>query len=488
MSKSHPPETLMLGVQAFSSLKAEQEEDWLEQAYVEPSIFIQMSAMRSSVAFGEPGSGKTTLTAALKRRAALLDPQVLVIHWQPSIPETPGLSDAEVSQLFIRQVMDACAEALLHYSARHIEQFQALHPWVQETLAWFIRKYLATDWDFFLSRLEGAVSAEAIALLQRIRTIPIRQILPPGVPNPRLVKEFVEAIDYLNLAGVWILVDEFEPWQTIDTRSLVAFLKQLLATLGLFEDKGFSLKLILPDSLKIGLRASADLINRRFTPLSLAMDREELLKLTERRVGLALGQDRAGLEAICNPGRTDSPLFRSPGEKKTGKRYAVREAHLADWLEKCGGSSPRGWLEACRPIIEAYLENQRQQAFELWEWIEICRSNPPQLRIDAETGKVFLGYGLVEPISLTSYKLLKYAYDQPNRQCTREALYYLGMLGLEKIPRSARDPGFEDWKSWEGNIDTSLHRLRAAIELDPENPIYVVSEIGKGIVRLENTW
>jgi DNA-binding response OmpR family regulator len=59
--------------------------------------------------------------------------------------------------------------------------------------------------------------------------------------------------------------------------------------------------------------------------------------------------------------------------------------------------------------------------------------------------------------------------------------------GLDYEPRVSEDKNWENRKVWERIVDTTINRLRAVVEPDPQKPIYLLSERGKGFIKLENT-
>jgi hypothetical protein len=219
-----------------------------------------------------------------------------------------------------------------------------------------------------------------------------------------------------------------------------------------------------PLRLRNLVSASTGLGRRRFDIFELEWTKEMLHSLCERRLALACGREDFRLE------------FLSEG------------LELVAWLEKYGGTSPRGWLDFLRAFLDAYLSQAVQHPLTSATTLDIHQRFPPRLRMDAAGECVFLGYHPIRDISASSVAILRYLYQHPARSCSKEELYYRGLRGLGKEPRAIGDPGREDPKTVEGIMDTALWRLRQSVEPEPKKPIYIVSTRGKGVIQLENAW
>ncbi len=459
MTETHPLEP-----RAFEQLRAEYEEDWLEEVFIEPDEMAGMISGRSVLVFGADGAGKTALAIMLARQAQRAEdgrPQ-LVVHWYPTVSEKRP-SDLRVQEDFRDQVLDACALALMRYLGQNPARFPA-SKWHQETVVWLIYQYLLGDKELMLSRMERECTPDGLALLSNILGRQAREVFSPSQPLPEILKELIYTLRELGLSGVWVIVDELTASLESNPEALLATFQSLFSTLALFEVVGFSIKAIVPSQIKDSLLFSSGSIRRRFATHDLKWSDELLAGMVERRLALALGRADIRLKDLSK----------------------VRPDELLDWLKKYGGSSPRGWLKLTRKLADAYLA-QGQQALNEAEWIKVSRQLLPPLRVDAQTGQVFLGDGLVTDLQPAAYKMLEYLYRHPKRRCTREELYYRMYLGKDHEPRPFED-GWTPRKSWNRIIDTTIHRLRQALEPDPKHPVYVITDRGKRVVRLENTW
>jgi DNA-binding response OmpR family regulator len=83
--------------------------------------------------------------------------------------------------------------------------------------------------------------------------------------------------------------------------------------------------------------------------------------------------------------------------------------------------------------------------------------------------------------------MLRYLCRRGGEVVTKAELYYLAYRGLDYVPRSPTDEGFEGRKEYEGVVDTNLWRLRKAIEPDPSDPVLVITRRGHG-VELRVRW
>ena len=204
------------------------------------------------------------------------------------------------------------------------------------------------------------------------------------------------------------------------------------------------------------------MVTRRFKTHHLKWREEELIRLTEKRAALLLKRE-VSLTQLCK----DDEWFQ--------------------WLKKYAGDSPRGWLDLTRPILTAYMEKGKSLTKNKWQ--DVYRQSPPPLRLDFEAGRVLIGWGEASVTGI-GYKLLRYLYENRHRPCAKSELYYRAHQGLAQEPRSKEDAGWEDVSIWEGPLDTALYRLRQVVEWDVRegvSPLYIISERGKGQIRLENT-
>ncbi len=437
-----PNENTSPALSAFDALRAE-EEPWLDACFVPPPDFDLIAGARSVLVFGEAGSGKTALYQALLRRLRPADhkPERLVVEWQPDPlpPDTPA--DSPTAEAQLERVLAACAAELSRHIARWPGEFQRAPDDVQNTLAWFVHRYLVHDENLLHPGTELARPVHDAFLDQ-------------AEPEYRIA-ELVKAVGEIGLAGVCVLVSSDNLG---DIEAVHPGLSALLSSLNLFEEPRFVYKLVLPAVLSRDLLATSSIKRRRLDPIPLRWFEPELIAVVERRLVLATNRKASQLTDVC------------------------RDEKLVEWLARYGGDVPRGWLEQARPLASYYLSRGRSLTER--EWKDIRRHRPPRLSVDLETGRVVIGHREVKDISQVEMALLGYLYQHRDRVCTRDELYHKAYL-------PAMYPGGDDRraypKDYQGLLDTALWRLRKTIEPDPKHPVFVVTQRGKG-VKLENAW
>lgn len=448
----------------FDTLRAEDEIAWLGRAFLSPPGFDTMRGMRSVIVFGEEGSGKTALRLRLIEAARETPGTVapLVVEWQAGVQEE---AEGEVFvKRFVDEILDLTAQALAAYLIRQPERFTQASRFAQEGMVWLIHHCLRTDKELLQMRLESEGGAEGMACLSEILNRVAKTLVSPNATYPRQMTEVVRTLSAAGFSGLWVMMDGLDAWLTLEAAALGKMLTALFSSLTLFDIPGFAVKVMAPLRMKNLVSTATGLTRRRFEIFELSWLAENLRTLCERRLALALGREAFSLADLS----VDSGLL--------------------PWLEKYGGTSPRGWLEFLRPFLDAYLAQPQQRPLTPEATVDLQHRFPPRLRMDAALKNVFLGHFWVQGLSESSLSILRYLYAHPERACDKEELYYCGLRGLERLPRVFTDPGWEDPKTIEGVMDTALWRLRQGLEPDPRQPIYIVSHRGKGIVRLENTW
>ncbi len=437
-----PNENISPALSAFDALRAE-DEPWLDTCFVPPPDFDLIAGARSVLVFGEAGSGKTALYQALRRRLrpAGHKPDRLVAEWQPVSLPSKAPADSLTAEAQLDRVLSVCMAELSDFVARWPQEFKHAPDDVQNTLAWFAHKYL--------------VPRENIPHQETDLARPARDdFLDQAEPKHRIA-ELVKAVGEIGLSGVCVLVG---PDNLGDIESVQPGLSALLSSLNLFEQPHFVYKLVLPTALSQSLLTASSVERRRLDPIPLRWFEPELIAVVERRFVLATDGKAAHLDDVC------------------------QDKELIQWLSRCGGDVPRGWLEQVRPLAAHYISRERPLTTQ--EWQEIREHRPPRLSVDIETGRVTVGYRQIKDIGQVEMALLHYLYQYRDRICTREELYH-------KAYRPSMYPGGDERRAspadYQGLLDTALWRLRKAIEPEPKRPVFVVTRRGKG-VKLENAW
>ena len=456
-------ESQMLGLAAFDSLRAEYE-PWLEHCYVPTGHFPLMVRWRSALAFGKPGSGKTALRLALERDWCPPGdkPGVLLVHWPVNTLASPELKDTNLVQEFMGQVLDAVTRALLQHLGQYPGDWSAMPSWSQDSLVWFVQRYLRGDLNHYISSLGDETPPDGLALLRDVVSLSVPDVLHAPVANSVLITEVVRFLEKLSLAGVRITVDGLEPLLAIDAQVVAERLGSFLNTLALFEHPHFAYTMLLPAVLESPLGSTGGISRGRIDPCRLTWNMGSLTSVVEHRLAWALGEE-------------DFPL----------EKLAPAKA-LRTWLEGCCGDSPSEWLETARPFLAAYLVQAERQGTRSPltgpQLREVQKSHRPQLVLDLKNGIVTVGRREVQDLQDGQIALLKHLDQHRGHICRRKDVYraYLEGTGREM-------PEWEREKDYANALDNAIRRLRLAIEPDPSYPVWIFTIRGKG-VRLGGDW
>jgi DNA-binding winged helix-turn-helix (wHTH) protein len=436
------------GLLAFDNLRAE-DEPWLERCYVPPAEFDLIAGSRSVVVFGEPGSGKTALYQALKRRLIPdgVRPTHLSFEWRPLASVPP---EVEVERL-----LAACAQELLSYLATWPATFSQSSHHNQTTLTWFVQKYLSGSLPRMADELEEKVDEKGQALLRNLVSSTVSdEYLSEAYPE-QIIVELTKALSKIGLTGVCVLVG---PDELGDVEGVGDGLSSFLSTLRLFENPRFAYKLVLPAQLEPVLARAGGVVRRRLDRYRLDWLEHHLTTIVERRLSLASEGEIEKLQDVC------------------------QDKELPVWLARCGGTSPRGWLDQVRPLAAHYLDLRRPVTTDEWRQIRLMR--PPEFWLDEAQRCVVVGYRRIRDLPDIEWAILRYLYQHRDRICSREELYHEAHLPGSGAPQT--DRRFFP-KEYEGALNNALMRLRQAVEPTPRSPLFIVTHKGKG-VRLEHVW
>lgn len=447
----------------FGTFRAETEASWLAQAYLPPRLFGQMIEQRSILVTGDEGSGKTALELYLKRHAAQQLPRLLTVSWRPALPEDT-LSSGQIAELFISQAMDSLSFAFLALIAREPALYLNAPAWTRDFMHWFVQAFLRGDRQYHLSRLADGGSSEGLETVTRLLNDPPRDVFSQNSLPSSILSHLVSAVRAFGLEGVWIFIDGLDTLFRVSPERLERFVASFFSTLDLFEEDLFTFKVIISNELQARLLKTRGVLTRRFSTYQLRWSEEDLISLTEKRIALSTQRDDLFLSRLC------------------------KDSEWQNWLKKFAGLSPRGWLELIRPILDAYLTKGKPLTQS--EWSDAYRQFPPRLRLDLEAERVFIGWGETSVTGI-GYKLLRYLYENRSRPCKKSELYehvYKEYYKTEAATKK-KDDNRSTRIDWEGPLDTALYRLRQTVEWDPRegaDPLYIISERGKGQIRLEN--
>jgi len=443
--------------EAFDTLSAEFEYDWLATVFIDPAILSTTASMRSMIISGPSGAGKSALRLILAQRSIGPDgPERLAVEWRFA-PSFEPLHGSRLVQAYAGQVLAACAEALLHAIGHWPDRYLTVHGWVQEAALDFVRSALGAAFGRTAARLERDCPPEGVALL---RTFQQAGGQPPALHHvPDAIIELSSIVQALGMAGVWVLVDRLEPWIGADADQVGEAFRTMLETLMLFETPGFVFKLFMPPELEVRLAGVSGVGRRRLDIYHLTWSEDELVAIVNARIRAALGSASVTLDTLC-----EGPL-------------------LSERLHCYGGRTPRGWLESLRPFVEACRVGDVEMPLSADVYAAIHRQHPPLLRVDLHTDQVYLGEQELTDLQPTTRRLLHYLYSNRDRVVPRSELHFCGQRSMPAVPPGAEE-GWDGSPEWSAKLDTALWRLRKQVEPDSQSPVYVLT-VPTGI-RLQN--
>ncbi len=450
------------GLEPFDQLHAEVETS-LEAYFVPPPEFNRIRGESSVIIFGGLGTGKTALYKILRgQRRADGEPTHLFIDWRPAPLPTEIASRTSGVKRQADHLLDACAMAMAIYLARRPERFETLPEWGKIRLIWFIQKAVQGNLSARLGPLLDESPESGAALLTHIQDAQIEDVIYNPSPED-LIVEWLPALRKLGLAGVWVLMDGMEGWVERDPDGLAQQLRALFSALGLFE-KGLVFKIFLPARLEPTVMRAGGVARRRIGGVRLQWDTLRLQQLVEKRLALATGKETFSLEQLCS-------------------------VPVVDWLERAGGGSPREWLDQVKPLVRHYLAHQLSTPVDKKTWLKLCRQHPPRFWMDETALRVQVGGREIplDDLPSTAYGMLRYLYQNSGLLVSKAELYYLVYQGLDKVPRSPIDEGYQPPNDYRGLIDTNIYRIRLAIEPDPSKPVLLQTVRGRG-VKLVSRW
>jgi hypothetical protein len=263
---------------------------------------------------------------------------------------------------------------------------------------------------------------------------------------------------------------------------------------------------VLPLSLQPKLDAAGGIARRRVFAHQLQWTHELLTHMVERRIAIATGDDDFKItdlySAPCKKAKAKPPAL------KTGQKPANQpELGLVQaWLAGCGGFMPRGWLDSASPLAAAFLDRRAKGesgALTHDQWIAARGRMPLSLSLDEKSGLVKVGWRTVDRLPPLEQSVLRYLVANQGKICSKEELYKQAYLApsdrtTPSTPRTSMGPAARSETGNQGsaaprkrkrqppgyayNLDTVLWRLREAIEPDVNDPVFIVTYRGQGVV------
>lgn len=460
MGVTEVPSPAPLGLDVLAALRAE-EEPWLARCFVPPDEYALMGGLRSVAVFGRPGSGKSAVCRMLLEEAGASSsrPRYFIVRWQPMPAALEALSGFQSVPGQVDHLFDSCAYTLLEHLAAQPSRWYSAPDWARRFLYWFVRSFLKGDVESRAGPLEEQVERAGALILRDLLRGEEASPLIPSNQWPLIGRELAKTVRHLGWEGIWVVIDGIEPWVEAQPERAGAALGALFSSLPLFQEPALAYKAFLPSRLQPVLASAAGIERSRLQPCRLVWREEQLIWMAERRLALAFGRPMT-LQDLC-----EAPS-------------------LLEWLRRAGGDSPRAWLEAIRPLVVYALACRPDKPVPEETWKALRRQNPPRLGLDTETGSIRVGGREIPGGSLPpgGLRLLHYLYRNAGKRISWEELYYRGYRGYSFIPRVPEDQGYEERKNWESTLFTRLSELRKAIEPDPQDPLYIETLRGEGVI------
>ncbi len=406
-----------------------------------------MTSDRSTVVFGPPGSGKSAVCTMLAHHAG--ERQRLPVYWYPHLDIAAAAGQGPFAQQ-VQSVLEPCLLALLEHLAH--TPVQTGSSWLVPLLGWLCHTFIRGDLSVRLGPLLEERDPSSGDLWGQILQASPQDLLPRS-DYRQILAELGKLLPHVGLEAIWVLADMAE--EDILVEDWPEAIQRFLQALPLFEQPRLAYKFFFPARFQ-ELAGFSVLERRRADLFLLRWKVEELYQIVGRRLALATGNPSIGLKDLCI-----APDWPS-------------------WLEKVGGTNPREWLIQVHPVL-AYFLSHEDRPVDCETWLKLRLS--PSLYLDENRGILRIG-GQNVPLSRISgqgYQVLRYLYKHPNRIISRAELYYRAVRGLDHVPRGPADEAYEGPAEYRSIMDNLVHRLREAIEPDPQQPVLLQTVRGHGV-------
>lgn len=437
----------------FSTLKAENE-PWLGEVFVSLPVFERLQEERSTILYGEAGSGKTAIRLELTKQAGQ---KAFTAFWQPEpILETQA-TGTPLAQEAVKQALQACTENLVLEGnlPRRLGE-PAAH--IASALQWFLKNYLPFEAAFYIQDQANRLPQDNVQWYLKL----LEQSFPGIVKEQSSLKEqlrlMLAVLRAAKYERLWLMVDGLERWTPRQMAGQVeALLEAVLSTLVFFDLPDVAFKLFLPAHLKNTLHKTSGVERHRSGEADLTWSPDTLRKMVENRLACALSSKKVSLASLCD------------------------EDQFLNWLKEYGGASPRAWLRFTAPLVVEFQKNGKRLTPS--QTHKFIRQHPAPLRLRPERSEIWLGEKCVANSSALEFRVLEYLVAHPEKLASLEELYYYAYKGLN-LPPDKGEPEWAPQETWRGAMDNVLMRIRQKIEPDPKNQIYLVTHHGKGVELL----
>lgn len=273
-------------------------------------------------------------------------------------------------------------------------------------------------------------------------------------------RRLVDLAELLGLEAIFVLVDGLDELpETVSTQARAEFLSPLVTNLSLMEMPHVAFKFFLPITLGAALRKNENIRFDHFHVYQLIWEPEWLRDVLAIRLTRFNKAGKSSLAALAEESAQaiDDDLVR----KAQGSPRALIllghllfEAHCARTNEKRSLLSQEDFKSAARKFENEY---------------RVLITSVPLLRVDENARKLYLGGRELEvKLSAREFAVLVFLYRARTMLRTEEEI-------TAAVPYSSNIA-----------FDSMMSRLRGKFEPDPRNPVYLVTEHGRGY-RLVNT-
>ncbi len=437
-------------IEVFGTLRAEGE-PWLFSVYVPPAHPAALTLARSTLILGGAGSGKSSFLLWMAHKAR--EQAYLPVFWRWDPLSWIGEAALETQRHLLSTLSSTIASALFIELGKNQNLWENLLSTTRQWLLYFFAKRLDPDGEGFM-----AIPPDCEPFVADLWDSIQKVSLPPWMQSLSHLGELgylTPLLSRMGWRGLLVLIEDIAASLNL-VPEMRAVCNDFFAFLALFDIPNLYFKIVLD-------QAFADLVES--SPVVL-----------RRRADLyRLQWSEAALETIVNR-RLQTVL----GEHATLDRLYDRTA-LVRWFTIVGGLTPRGWLEALGALL---LELQDKTALSPFHrltpeaWRDFRRRHMPGLFYNAQEASVTVGWRKTF-LSPGEDALFRYLWERRGQICPRAALYkaYCQQIyGEQSVSECRTFPN--DYRSL---LDTAFHRLREAIEPDPEDPMLIVTYRNKGI-------
>lgn len=418
--------------------KTAETESWLVQhAFVPPSEFEFFKGLHSNIIYAKSGTGKTAISCALAEYARN-ELKCLPVTWVPDLASNSQSSGTELAIMQFSAILTVCAREILKKLPKDFKK----------------RAKDNKNVDFMTEFLRHFSSREDQELVEKLVPVSKPFLINRDTKLEVIATELIKSMKYVDFSGgIWVMVDGLYWDSETQKQTAINILQSIFSTLQLFEKSGFYFKMFLPMELERELANASAVSKERATASRILWGTKQLRAMIEKRLRLALGDQRIQADQI----------------------HSAEE--LFAWLEACGGLSPRGWLEYFRPIFATVLENYLSEGFRKLddeEWVIARKRSSLQLRFYPESSQVAIGMSSPRMLSEEELAIFSYLYENEGRYCSKRELYNKAYLPFN-TKGQGRELGPQDelTKEYDDLVNTAINRLRKKIEPLPKDPIFL---------------